>query len=628
MNLNGHSACLGPGMEYAARGIPVIPVGGPSFRPMQAWKDRQATTPDEVAMWFQHRAHDAMALRTGHRSGFAVLDIDVKNGHDGVESLKARGIDPYSLSPVMARSPSGGLHVYFHQDRPLKGGAGFLPGVDFRADGNLIYAPPSVRHDGTYEWLGEPLGSPEDLPAIPQEILEIVQPFPVSTPSPGRPAAGQLAPPVMFASFPNDRGRAILNEACERVRTAPKGTRNETLNAQAHRCGREVQAGNLTFRDAEQALRAAALECGLGEREIDNTVRRALCDGASASAAAMPAPLLRKSAFFRANTLIGKAPPREWFVKDLIPLKTTTMLSGDGGTGKSLIALQLAACGAAGKPWLGQPMLRQETLYIGAEDERDEIWRRLENINAAIGCTPKDLALLSLRSLAGEDALLAIDGTVLNPSALYSEIDQYAAQTAPKLIVLDTLADLYPANENDRAKVRQFVQFLNRLALKRECAVLLLSHPSLTGMSQGTGASGSTGWNNSVRSRLYLTRDDADDDRRALKTMKSNYGKVGGEIIVEYRKGAFVRVDPADQKSAAETIAETVFLKLARQYAREGRSLNPNSGPNYAPSQFARHPDNERLTKAAFTGAMNRLLADGRVRIVDGARGTKALEVV
>jgi AAA domain-containing protein len=35
-------------------------------------------------------------------------------------------------------------------------------------------------------------------------------------------------------------------------------------------------------------------------------------------------------------------PPRKWIVPDYIPDATVTMLAGDGGTGKSLLAMQLA----------------------------------------------------------------------------------------------------------------------------------------------------------------------------------------------------------------------------------------------------------------------------------------------
>jgi hypothetical protein len=76
----------------------------------------------------------------------------------------------------------------------------------------------------------------------------------------------------------------------------------------------------------------------------------------------------------------------------------------------------------------------------------------------------------------------------------------------PAVVILDTLADLFPDNENDRAQARQFVGMLSAIAIKYKCAVILLAHPSPAGLNNGTGTSGSTGWNNSVRSRLYLTR--------------------------------------------------------------------------------------------------------------------------
>jgi hypothetical protein len=38
-----------------------------------------------------------------------------------------------------------------------------------------------------------------------------------------------------------------------------------------------------------------------------------------------------------------EVPQREWIVQDLIPAYTITLLTGDGATGKSLLALQLCA---------------------------------------------------------------------------------------------------------------------------------------------------------------------------------------------------------------------------------------------------------------------------------------------
>jgi hypothetical protein len=47
-----------------------------------------------------------------------------------------------------------------------------------------------------------------------------------------------------------------------------------------------------------------------------------------------------------------------------------------------------------------------------------------------------------------------------------------------------------PRERNDRAKVRQFIGILRGLALRQRCAVMLLGHPSVTGLDSGTGTSG------------------------------------------------------------------------------------------------------------------------------------------
>lgn len=331
-----------------------------------------------------------------------------------------------------------------------------------------------------------------------------------------------------------------------------------------------------------------------------------------------------RSCFYDAASLKGKPiPPRQWLVPDLIPQKTVTLFSGDGGTGKSLLALQLAVAVTTARAWLGRASGDGSVIYMSAEDDSDELHRRLDDIIRADNRTYNDLKGLTLRSLAGEDALLAVDSQVsLMQSELFKELDRRAGDDAPQLIVIDTLADVYPANENDRAKVRQFIGILRGLALKRQCAVLLLGHPSLTGLNSGSGMSGSTAWNNSVRSRLYLSRItdngfEADPDRRVLTTMKANYGRIGGEIHMKWSNGVFV-AEQSEQgldALAANAKAQRVFVKLLEELTAQGRQVNHAGGTTYAPKVFSEHPENEGMTKRALRTAMESLLASGKIEI-------------
>jgi len=83
----------------------------------------------------------------------------------------------------------------------------------------------------------------------------------------------------------------------------------------------------------------------------------------------------------------------------------------------------------------------------------------------------------------------------MKPKLLLTQIESSLKAVRPELLVLDTLGNLFPGNENDRSQVAPFVSMLYRLALEYDTTVLLLGHPSLNGLTSGRG---------SVRSPLYF----------------------------------------------------------------------------------------------------------------------------
>ena len=323
--------------------------------------------------------------------------------------------------------------------------------------------------------------------------------------------------------------------------------------------------------------------------------------------------------------------PREWLVEGFIPNGTVTLLGGDGGSGKSLLAMMLAIATASTKDvrWLGRLPVQGTAIYCGAEDDIDEMHRRMADITDANFIQFTDLERLHVCSLAGQDALLAVENPktkVLAATPLFAEIRDKIEAERPSLVVFDTLADLFGANENDRALARQFVGMLRGLAIQFNCAVVLLAHPSLSGMTSGSGTSGSTAWNNSVRSRLYVERIfqdgyEADHNARKLSVKKANYGTTGDEILMQWKDGVFEadKVETGLDKMAVNAKAERVFLKLLDQVNGQGRRVNPSAGANFAPKLFSEMPDNEGVVKRGFKGAMERLLSkESIVIITDG----------
>jgi RecA-family ATPase len=188
-------------------------------------------------------------------------------------------------------------------------------------------------------------------------------------------------------------------------------------------------------------------------------------------------------------------PPREWLVKDVIPHNNVTNLSGDGGLGKTLLAMQLGTSLSTRTDWLGFQCMQGPFLYIGAEDDEDELQRRLDQMRIELGYTWGDLADFHFRSFAGEDALIAIfdrSAQIIQATKLLTKIETRINHLGAICCVLDTSADVFGGDEISRTQVRQFVGMLRGICLRQEASMILLSHPSLSGMSSGSGTSGST----------------------------------------------------------------------------------------------------------------------------------------
>lgn len=318
-------------------------------------------------------------------------------------------------------------------------------------------------------------------------------------------------------------------------------------------------------------------------------------------------------------------PPRRWLVDGLIPDRNVTMLAGDGGVGKTLLALQLAAACALGRQWLGTPTKPVKALAVLCEDEPDEIHRRLAAILDHYQASFGDLENLAILTRVGVDNSLMNWSNSFEPgeeTATYIRILNLATDHGYQLVILDSLHDFFAGNENARPQARQFIQALRTIATEADGAVVITAHPSLSGRNTGTGEAGSTAWNNAVRSRLYLTlpdtaEDEAEDrDSRLLKTMKSNYGPAGGAIPLRWKDGVFVRDDsPGGMvESIARNQTQQVFLEGLCKATKQGRNLSQYANqPNYAPKIIAGMAGTGKHSKAQLKRAMDDLFDAGKI---------------
>jgi len=316
-------------------------------------------------------------------------------------------------------------------------------------------------------------------------------------------------------------------------------------------------------------------------------------------------------------------PERPWIVLGWLPSRQVTLLTGDGGTGKSQIAMQLQAAASAGTRWLGLPVMACRSIGLYAEDDQDELHRRLHGIVELTGISAASLRSMQCRSVIEDEAeMVEVDerGAIV-ATPYFRELERIVLSEGARLLVLDAITNLFGGDEIRRRQVNAFILLLRQLAIKMDGAVLLLGHPSASGIATGSGLSGSTHWHNAVRSRFYFERatgEDADPNERTLSKLKANYAGSGDVLRVRWQPGGFIGLDePGSLDRAAQASkADRVFRTLLAASYADGAwtSANPMA-KNYAPSAFSKRPDREGLGKRALEDAMHRLKRAGAVII-------------
>jgi RecA-family ATPase len=329
---------------------------------------------------------------------------------------------------------------------------------------------------------------------------------------------------------------------------------------------------------------------------------------------------------------IDPIPPREWLVLDRIPSRTVALLSGEGAVGKSILLLQLSVAVTLGSDWIGTLPISGPVIYLNCEDDDAEICRRLEAVATHYGVTRKQLSAdLHVLSLVGRDAVLgfADKNNRMQPTPLFEQVRVDALKIKPALIVIDTVADVFAGRENDRSETRQFISLMRGLALDADAAVVLVSHPSLAGISTDTGLSGNTAWHNSVRARAYFKDASEVDDPtlRILEWRKNNYGPLSEKIFLRWRAGVYVPEPRAGsfEQMAEDAKVENLFLDLLHRFTKQGRNVTDKKGTSYAPALFADEPEAKaaKATNRMLAEAMRRLFLSGKISIVNEGPASK-----
>jgi hypothetical protein len=194
-------------LDYAARGWPVLALhgieqgcctcrqpkcGSPGKHPITRNGVKDATT-DAVTIrgWWRNAPTANVGIATGVGAGLIVVDVDPRNGgSESLEELERR----YGAFPKTPRANTGGggQHIFLKHpgpgDRiPNATRLGGLPGLDMKADGGYVVAPPSKHASGgTYTWRRSAHPELVDLAPGPDWLLRLLEQPAVSRTEQGR----------------------------------------------------------------------------------------------------------------------------------------------------------------------------------------------------------------------------------------------------------------------------------------------------------------------------------------------------------------------------------------------------------------------------------------------------------
>jgi len=482
---------------------------------MQGWQNAATSDPITIRSWFEGQFKDCgLGIATGEfRDRYLiVIDIDDRQQFSGSETLndleQLHGKLPDTVEVITG---SGGRHIYFLTDEPIRNEAsGRLGvGIDVRGIGGQVLAPPTVHPNGrTYEWVeGKTIAEhrPADMPLWMVLILtdKHTQDTPTTT---------QPAPSILEEDGPASRYCAATTWP-ELLRQDGWTQAHTDQSGESHwvRPGKEIREGtsattNWQGKDILKVFTTSIpnLPAGaytrfgytaamhhLGDRSA--FAKKLLQDGRALTPVEQPAitqTMLIQWEDFWNQTF----PAEDWLIEPIIPRNQLVTIFAPGGTGKSLLALYIAAALATGKEIFAEAQPPTSVLYMDYEMSQAVLYERL----TAMGYNKHtDLTRLHYASLPPIASLDKPEGA--------KQICDLARACQADLVIIDTFARAVEGAENEADTVRNFYRW-TAINLKQEGRSLLrIDH---AGKDLKKGARGTSAKNDDVDLVWQMTKVD------------------------------------------------------------------------------------------------------------------------
>jgi hypothetical protein len=578
---------LDAALQYIAHGWSIIPLVPGTKRPAVAVAPylagtRRMTADDAKLDWYV-TPQRGVGIVTGTPSNIAVIDIDPRNG-GSLAAVQQAGIGP----TLTATTGGGGLHLYCFSDDPdLRCGRTIIPGVDLKANGGFVVAPPSGHPSGgVYGWTGDVV----DLASLPEWARHRPEtPMGLGVEDRQHWIADTLAAPEdvlpgtqedtltrlawwAAGALPPDIARVTLLQWARRL---PLGNAHDpwTEEQVADRLDRAVK------RRAEVGAFRVRLDGGGGEvgrQDVEAEARPAL------------ATLVRTAP----EVLATEHAEVDWLVEGLLAPGCWTEIVGAQKEGKSTFLYAMVKAMLHGASFVDLATTQTHALVV------------TEQVGKSL------IATLKRAGLEGEPGLniLTIGDTFgRHWPTMASEIIDLAVERHCKLVVFDTfwrLAATAAIDENDSRAVQLFEPL--QKAKAAGLAVAFLRHGRKSGGAVNQAARGSSALTGEMDIVVGVT---------CPHGLATPYRKIDtvsrlsdmDEMHLAYKAGAFTKLDKAPSHASVADTQDGLLAFIT--------SKSPKPAEWSDILSFGEH---QKWGKTTIARRLRDLRASGRVRHVQG----------
>lgn len=447
---------------YAQNNFKIFPlkVNSKSEQVLKLWKEEATNDINQVTKWWLNNSQYNIGLKTG--SGLIVIDIDCKNGKNGLEQIKPFLAD--FPKTRIAKTCHGGYHFYYKVDREVRNYVNLLDGVDVRGDGGYVLAPPSIVDDKSYTWVND---------------LQIAN-----------------ANDAVYKLLERDKLQVVSHLSSATM--IQQGVRNETL----FRLGCMMQAKGMSDESIEASLEIENMKrCNppLSKKELASIIKSITTRYDKPESNDEEYKVTWVSALEMSKQSITERPD---IIENLLPIGVT-LISAPSKMGKTFLCMQMANAIAKGDSFLGYQCKKKNAYYIALEDPKDNQIRRLKNSGSKISqgydiefCEPYQVSF-------------NLEKKILNYLHFNPELG---------VVIVDTFEKIRDCNERTYSIEYKEVTHYHELAMKYGISIILVMHTikNINYTNIFANVSGSAGTLAAADGLMVLIRNQMDSNIKEL----------------------------------------------------------------------------------------------------------------